>query len=289
MKPLRNIHWENGTERLTWAPVWSLQKKARLLILGALLAWGNIADAKPLSVEEELLRSKKSNTELLQRNIELESKLSEIRSIFKNLEIQLPENIDRPEVIFDTNGELTVDGDKFLKEIFPWEITKISQELENLKSKNNHETAEYIQKITLYLLASIALLTIIWWMAVVSLPFITVLKGIKAYNSTLKILEKYLPKWLYDFLKTSLDHVFQKIGIKKTENSHENWKKIQGINVWETVNLIEKWSKVLIKITKKEQERILWEANIEGQTIEIWFTSDGYEFHMPWKDSEIKK
>lgn len=68
-------------------------------------------------------------------------------------------------------------------------------------------------------------------MAVVSLPFITILKGIKAYNSTLKILEKYLPKWLYDFLKKSLDRALQQIGIKKIETTHKNWKKVQEVGI----------------------------------------------------------
>lgn len=289
MKPFQNIHKEEGQKEQAWITVWSLQKKARLLILGSLLVGGSAADGKPLSLEEELSRSKKSNTELMQKNIELETHLSEIQSIFKNLEIQLPEQIKKPENIFSTEGKLTTEGYNFLNEVFPSEITKITHELENLKSKNAHETAEYIQKITLYLLASLALLTILWWMTVVSLPFITILKGIKAYNSTLKILEKYLPKWLYDFLKKSLEKALQQIGIKKIENIHENWKKVQEVEIWETVKLIEKWGDVLIKIIRKDPEIILWEADIDGKKMQILFTSDGYQLHMPWENSEIKK
>lgn len=289
MKTQQNIHRQDGQEKETRITVWNLQKKARLLILGSLLVGGGLVDGKPLSTQEELSLSKKSNSELLQKNIELEARLSEIQSVFKNLEIQLPEQIEKPENIFDTEGKLTTDWYNFLEKIFPSEITKITQELENLKSKNAHETAEYIQKITLYLLASLALLTIIWWMAVISLPFITILKGIKAYNSTLKILEKYLPKWLYDFLKKSLDRALQQIGIKKIENIHENWAKVQEIEVWESVKLVEKWGEILVKITKKDSEVIIWETDLDGKKMQIWFTSDGYQFHMPWEDSEIKR
>jgi hypothetical protein len=227
---------------------------------------------------------KKRVTELRIENNDLKRDLDEIRGAFESLEKSLPESISRPEVIIDTNGNLTPEGRKWLDEIFPWQINTLMNWLNQIESNHSVELFDNIAKITLYIVCILALLVVLAGMQAVTLPFRIINRGVMAYHETLKILQTYLPAWLYNWLKKKIDETMKRMGIK--EIPHENWEELRSKKIGDTFTLYEPDKSTLeITITKIEPWLIIGTIKVDGVEMEIELMEEWY--FRSWEETTI--
>ncbi len=127
--------------------LWSLNKVkkiAQTAVLGLLLA-GSAADTygKPLSPEEELSRTKRSNTDLLKHTAELQQKIketnAELQALLEGFEKNMPEGIPgKPDTFMGSDGHVTSEARAWIVETLPKEHTKLLEDLK--KAEKNMDS-----------------------------------------------------------------------------------------------------------------------------------------------------
>lgn len=118
----------------------NVRKAVKIAVMGLLMS--HTADAAPPSTTEELTRSHKRNTELMDHTIKLQHEIektnAELRTLLEGFEKNLPEGIPgKPDTFMGSDGHVTPEARAWIVETLPKEHTKLLEDLKKAEENMN--------------------------------------------------------------------------------------------------------------------------------------------------------
>jgi hypothetical protein len=226
------------------------------------------------------LQEQHSDT-LESENRELLEELAELRKCYADMISALPEGIEKPPELFDTEGNITVAWKEWLSKTFPDEIKNMETGISTIRHTRGSTIAGNVEKISWHILAIWIIGGLLaWFIAWTMLPFSLACWRIAALTSTtelavskaIKIIERY-----YDIFY-QVKRAWKFIGWIKSEPDIEAWEKVKnkrkgdivimrinGTDYPVTLGIIENWQAV--GSTGEGDDRIFIHINTERVSI----------------------